>query len=120
MVAICSLHLHSFTSPFFYSFYSEKAKYYHIHVLTDILFKIHDSKKAKNALSIEPSTEFLLRERIKESRHLKNKSIGTSESYLTLLINEEFYIQVRAANLHLPKMDYPLLLILHHSNESHQ
>ena len=46
--------------------------------------------------------------------------IGTSESYLTLLINEEFYIQVRAANLHLPKMDYPLLLILHHSNESHQ
>ena len=52
MVAICSLHLHSFTSPFFYSFYSEKAKYYHIHVLTDILFKIHDSKKAKNALSI--------------------------------------------------------------------
>ena len=63
---------------------------------------------------------FCLRERIKESRHLKNKSIGTSESYLTLLINEEFYIQVRAANLHLPKMDYPLLLILHHSNESHQ
>ena len=47
-----SLHLHSFTSPFFYSFYSEKAKYYHIHVLTDILFKIHDSKKAKNGLSI--------------------------------------------------------------------
>lgn len=76
--------------------------------------------ECKILFSIESSTGFLLRERIKESRHLKNKSIGIAESCLTSLVNEEFCIQVLAANLHPPKMDYPLLLILHHSNESHQ